>query len=226
MADAALDRRHTDAVTQKFSGEEENRNMPSQKRDDESLACNEDHGELESEAQHLQTPNGKCKTSAHHFKSPSNKKGTNGGSHLCHSGHRSHTKANGGASQAHANGIFSHFLKSPLMQKRNKGVLGNSSGDSSSKKMSLFNNSGGLGSASFMDSRNWCGVSPVCTRLRDHPGLAGAVPNHLHFQHKVGEGRLFLDQSPPPSNPNEMFLQRADSTITAAWPNIQSPPTN
>lgn len=173
MADTTLDRRPTDAsVPHKEQASDE-----SYKRD-EAQVCNEDHVALE--AQHnLHTPNGKCKSSAHHFKSPSNKKANNGAGYLCHSGHHSHSKQNaGGQNHGNANGIFSHFLKSPLMQKRNKGVLGNSSGDSSSKKMSLFNNSGGLGSASFMDSRNWCGVSPVCNRLREHP--AGA-PHHLHF---------------------------------------------
>ena len=187
MADAAIERTRVDSSDHLKSSHPDDTTVihNNKKREDESLACNEDHRSLEQNVSQIQTPNGKCKSSAHHFKSPSNKKGNNGAGYLCHSGHKSHSKIHGHAqNHGNANGIFSHFLKSPLMQKRNKGVLGNSSGESSDKKMSLFNNSGGgggLGSGSFMESKNWCGISPVCTRLRDHPDLASGAPHHIHF---------------------------------------------
>lgn len=102
-----------------------------------------------------------------------------------------------------------------MVSNHSKGMLGSGgNSDSSSKKMGLFNNSG----SAFMDGRNWCGISPVCSRMRDHINLGpGGIPI---IPHKGG--RLFLDQSPQTATlPSEM--QRADSTITVAWP-MQSPP--
>jgi hypothetical protein len=62
---------------------------------------------------------------------------------------------------------------------RSKRARGNSSGDSSSKKMGLFGGSGdGVSSAAnFIEGKHWYGVSPVCARMRDHFGLSIVGPS-------------------------------------------------